>query len=115
MISRLFNSGFKFHFIENSLAAYSLNGMSSSTLPWDRAKLIKECWEISKKSSEHFPEISENQRKKAYIAWILNEVFALPARYFLKPPTSRIIKNIINTIMINFIKKTTINSEYGKW
>ena len=111
MTLRLFSSGFKFHFIENPLAAYSLNGMSSSPLPWDRVKLIKECWEISKKASEHFPEISENQRTKAYVAWILNEVFALPARYFFKPPTARKIKNIIK----NIIKKTTINSEYGKW
>ncbi|BAY87306.1 hypothetical protein NIES267_68280 [Calothrix parasitica NIES-267] len=111
MILRLFNRGFKFHLIENSLAAYSLNGMSSSPLPWDRAKLIKECWRISKKSSEHFPEVSENQRKKAYIAWIMNEVFALPARYFFKPPTARKIKKFITNIR----KKTIISSEYGKW
>ena len=107
MILRLFNSGFKFHFINKPLAAYSLNGMSSSPLPWDRAKLIKECWEISKKSSDSFPELSENKRKKAYLAWIINEVFALPVRYLFKPPTARKIKSII--------KKFTKKSEYGKW
>ena len=111
IILRLYSSRFKFHFIENPLAAYSLNGMSSSPLPWDRAKLIKECWEISKKSSDNFPDLTENQRKQAYVKWIINEVFALPARYFFKPPTARKIKNIIQ----NIIKKNTVNSEYGKW
>ncbi|MDY6896674.1 MAG: glycosyltransferase family 2 protein [Cyanobacteriota bacterium] len=107
MILRLFNSGFKFHFIETPLAAYSLNGMSSSPLPWDRAKLIKECWEISKKSSDNFTKVSEYKRKKSYISWIINEVFALPIRYIFKPPTARKIKNMI--------KQITKNDEYGKW
>ncbi|MEO0842462.1 MAG: hypothetical protein AAF063_26660 [Cyanobacteria bacterium J06643_5] len=111
MILRLYNRGFKFHFIENTLAAYSLNGMSSSPLPCDRAKLIKECWEISKKSSENFATACNNQRIKAYIVWIINEVFALPARYFLKPPTARKMKKFIN----NIIKETTTNHQYGKW
>lgn len=115
MILRLFNNGFKFHFIENPLAAYSLNGMSSSPLPWDRAKLIKECWEISKKSSDNFTEVSDKKRNKAYISWIINEVFALPARYVFKPPTARKIKIKIKNKIKNIITKTTINSEYGKW
>ncbi len=109
MILRLFNNGFQFHFIETSLAAYSLNGMSSSPLPWNRAKLIQECWKISSKASNNFPQVSEKQRKKAYIAWIFNEVFALPARYFLKPPTARKIKSIIKQVT----KKSA--STYGKW
>ncbi len=109
MILRLFNKGFKFHSIETPLAAYSLNGMSSSPLPWDRAKLIEECWKISSKASDNFPQVSQKQRKKAYIAWIINEVFALPARYFLKPPTARKIKSIIK----QFTKKSA--SEYGRW
>lgn len=109
MILRLFNNGLKFHSTPTPLAAYSLNGMSSSPLPWDRAKLIKECWEISSKASENFPQVSEKQRTKAYIAWIINEVFALPARYFLKPPTARKIKSIIK----QFTKKSA--SEYGRW
>ncbi len=109
MILRLFNNGFKFHSIETSLAAYSLNGMSSSPLPWDRAKLIEECWKISNKASDNFPQVSEKERTKAYIAWIINEVFALPARYFLKPPTARKIKSIIQ----QFTKKSA--STYGKW
>ena len=109
MILRLFNNGFKFHSIETPLAAYSLNGMSSSPLPWDRAKLIKECWKISNKASDNFPQVSEKQRTKAYIAWIINEVFALPARYFFKPPTARKIKSIIK----QFTNKSA--STYGRW
>ena len=109
MILRLFNNGFKFHSIETPLAAYSLNGMSSSPLPWDRAKLIEECWKISSKASDNFPQVSEKERTKAYIAWIINEVFALPARYFFKPPTARKIKSIIQ----QFTKKSA--STYGRW
>lgn len=113
MILRLFNNGFKFHYIETPLAAYSLNGMSSSPLPWDRAKLIEECWQISNKASDNFPQVSQKQRTKAYIAWIINEVFALPARYVLKPPTARKIKGIIKHIIKQFTK--TSASEYGEW
>ncbi|MGB3636512.1 MAG: glycosyltransferase family 2 protein [Rivularia sp. (in: cyanobacteria)] len=109
MILRLFNHGFKFHSIETPLAAYSLNGMSSSPLPWDRAKLIEECWKISNKASDNFPQVSQKQRTKAYIAWIINEVFALPVRYFFKPPTARKIKSIIQ----QFTKKSA--STYGRW
>ncbi|WP_414622912.1 glycosyltransferase family 2 protein [Calothrix sp. CCY 0018] len=109
MILRLFNHGFKFHSIETPLAAYSLNGMSSSPLPWDRAKLIEECWQISSKASDNFPQVSHKQRRKAYIAWIINEVFALPARYFFKPPTARKIKSIIKQVT----NKSA--SEYGRW
>jgi glycosyltransferase involved in cell wall biosynthesis len=109
LILRLFLNECKFHLIETPLAAYSLNGMSSSPLPWDRAKLIKECWKISSKASDHFQDVSDKQRKKAYIRWIINEIFALPARYFFKPPTARKLKA--------FIQKYTIMSlsEYGKW
>ncbi len=109
MILRLFLNKCQFHFIETPLAAYSLNGMSSSPLPWDRAKLIKECWKISSQASGNFKEVSQKQRIKAYIAWIINEIFALPARYFFKPPTARKLKS--------FIKKYTLQplSEYGKW
>ncbi|MGB6299881.1 MAG: glycosyltransferase family 2 protein [Rivularia sp. (in: cyanobacteria)] len=113
LILRLFNNGFKFHYIETPLAAYSLNGMSSSPLPWDRAKLIEECWQISNKASDNFPQVSHKQRTKAYIAWIINEVFALPARYFFKPPTARKIKGIIKHIIKPFTKKSA--SEYGRW
>lgn len=109
MISRLFINGFKFYFIETPLAAYSLNGMSSSTNPWNRAKLIQECWKISNKTSDTLTKVSNTQRIKAYLIWIVNEIFGLPARYFLKPPTARKLKS--------FIQKYTRQSlsEYGKW
>lgn len=109
MILRLFINGFKFYYIETPLAAYSLNGMSSSPLPWHRAKLIKECWEISCQASEYFTQVSNKQRIKAYLAWILNEIFALPARYLFKPPTARKLKNFIR----QYTKQSL--SEYGKW
>ncbi|MEO1429127.1 MAG: glycosyltransferase family 2 protein [Cyanobacteria bacterium J06633_8] len=109
MILRLFNHGFKFYSIESPLAAYSLNGMSSSALPWDRAKLIKECWQVSSSASDNFPEISQQERIKVYALWIINEVFALPARYFLKPPAARKLKSFVK----QFAKKST--SAYGRW
>ncbi|MEM9923907.1 MAG: glycosyltransferase family 2 protein [Cyanobacteria bacterium P01_D01_bin.50] len=108
MILRLFVHGFKFHSIETPLAAYSLNGMSSSPLPWNRAKLIRECWKISSKPFHRF-NISKKQRINAYMTWIVNEIFALPARYFLKPPTARKLKNLIK----GYTQKSL--SEYGKW
>jgi len=113
MILRLFINRCKFHSIQTPLAAYSLNGMSSSPLPWDRAKLIKECWKISNKASDYFPQISQQQRIKAYLSWIINEIFALPARYFLKPPTARKLKYFIKQFTKQFTKTSV--SEYGKW
>ena len=109
MVLRLYINGFKFYGLETPLAAYSLNGMSSSPLPWHRAKLIKECWQISCQASNDFKEVSNKQRIKAYLTWIFNEIFALPARYFLKPPLARKLKNFIQQYT------TKSFSEYGKW
>lgn len=107
-ILRLFKSGKIFHYIEQPLAAYSLNGMSSSTNPWDRAKLIQESWKVSTQASEN--QQFSSQHFQAYISWICNELFALPARYFLKPPTARKLKTVIN----KYLKKPVPDS-YGKW
>jgi glycosyltransferase involved in cell wall biosynthesis len=110
MILRLFLAGFKFHRVDTPLAAYSLNGMSSSPNPWKRAKLIKECWEVSHQA-DNFLEIDiKYQRQKSYLAWIFNEIFALPARYFLKPPTARKLKTLIAKYF-----KNSASDNYGKW
>ncbi|MDZ7958560.1 MAG: glycosyltransferase family 2 protein [Aulosira sp. DedQUE10] len=110
LILRLYLSNFKFHFVNIPLAAYSLNGMSSSTKPWDRAKLMKESWVISNKASVNLNSNLKNQRLQAYIAWIFNEIFAIPARYFLKPPLARKLKKILSRFI-----KNPISDEYGKW
>ncbi len=113
-ILRLFLSGMKFHYIDTPLAAYSLNGMSSAANPWDRAKLIKECWRVSTQGAKQWekdlPKDLNSQRRKAYIAWVFNEIFAIPARYFLKPPTARKVKGFIT----RYINKP-VSDEYGKW
>ena len=106
LILRLFIAGKKFHYIKRSLACYSLNGMSSSTNPIHRAKLIRESWKISSQTNTHITK----PRIKAYISWIFNEIFALPARHFLKPPTARKLKVFIN----KYIKKP-VSDTYGKW
>ena len=110
LILRLFISGLKFHYVDTPLAAYSLNGMSSAANFFERAKLIKECWIISKQATKYKGENLDDQRSQAYIRWVFNEVFAIPARYFLKPPTARKVKNIIN----RYIKKP-VSDDYGKW
>ncbi|MCV3213853.1 glycosyltransferase [Plectonema radiosum NIES-515] len=110
LILRLFISGFKFHYIDTPLAAYSLNGMSSAANFLERAKLIKECWRISKQTTRYQGENLDYQRNQAYLRWVLNEVFAIPARYFLKPPTARKVKTFIN----KYIKKP-VSDDYGKW
>lgn len=110
LILRLYLAKRKFHFVNIPLAAYSLNGMSSSTKPWDRAKLIKESWIISQKASVNLDSTLNKQRLQAYLAWIFNEIFAIPARYFLKPPLARKLKKILNRFI-----KNPISDEYGKW
>ncbi|MGI2906440.1 glycosyltransferase family 2 protein [Tolypothrix sp. VBCCA 56010] len=109
-ILRLFISGFKFHYVDTPLAAYSLNGMSSAANFFERAKLIQECWRISKQATKYKGENLYSQRNKAYLTWIFNEVFAIPARYFLKPPTARKVKIFLN----KYIKKP-VSDDYGKW
>ncbi|MEO0969130.1 MAG: glycosyltransferase family 2 protein, partial [Cyanobacteria bacterium J06639_18] len=47
MILQIFLLGYKFNYVDIPLAAYSLNGMSSSNHPWDRLKLIRESWRVS--------------------------------------------------------------------
>ncbi len=110
LILRLFLSGLKFHYLDTPLAAYSLNGMSSAANFFQRAKLIKECWRISKEAAKYNGVNLDYQRNKAYLTWILNEVFAIPARYFLKPPIARKVK-----IFINKYIKQPVSDDYGKW
>ncbi|BAY11975.1 glycosyltransferase family 2 protein [Calothrix sp. NIES-2098] len=110
LILRLYLSNLKFHFVNTSLAAYSLNGMSSSTKPWDRARLIRESWLISNKAALKLGGSFKQQQIKAYIIWIFHELFAIPARYFLKPPLARKAKQLLNKYI-----KSPISDEYGKW
>lgn len=117
MILKLFLSGYKFHYIDIPLAAYSLNGISSSTNPWNRLKLIQESWRVSTQASKYLqknnlplPKKQNMQRLQAYLAWIVNEIFALPIRYFLKPPTARKLKKIIT----NYVRKP-VSDDYGQW
>lgn len=110
LILRLFSSNLKFHSIDTPLAAYSLNGMSSSPNPWARTKLIYESWQISKLADKHLQNNLSFQRNQAYIAWIFNEIFALPARYFLKPPNARKLKSLINRYLAK-----PVTDEFGKW
>jgi glycosyltransferase involved in cell wall biosynthesis len=106
LILRFFLSNLKFHLIDTPLAAYSLNGMSSSPNPWVRTKLIYESWQISKQANKNL----NFQRNQAYTAWIFNEIFALPARYFLKPPNARKLKCLINRYLAK-----PVTDEFGKW
>lgn len=140
MIMQLFLLGYKFHYVDIPLAAYSLNGMSSSTNPWNRLQLIQESWKVSTQASRYLGKtkspkttlaknnvlknntpksnIPENnvpddlnmKRFKAYLAWIINEMFALPIRYFLKPPTARKLKKYIT----KYVRKP-VSEDYGQW
>ncbi len=110
LILRLFLANCNFHYVDTPLAAYSLNGMSSSTNPITRAKLIYECWKISQQTNTCLYKNLICQRNKAYIAWIFNEIFALPARYFLNPLNARKLK----TTIYKYINKP-VADEFGKW
>lgn len=109
LILRLYFSNFKFHCINTSLAAYSLQGMSSSTNPWTRAKLIYESWLISQQTNTCLYNYHKEQRQ-AYIAWVANELFAVPARFFLKPSNARKLKMFVN----KFIKRP-VADKFGRW
>jgi glycosyltransferase involved in cell wall biosynthesis len=110
LILRLFLANFTFHYVETPLAAYSLNGMSSSTNPITRAKLIYESWKISQQTNTCLYKDLIWQRNQAYIKWIFNEIFALPARYFLNPLNARKLKTMIN----KYINKP-VADDFGKW
>ena len=120
MILKIFLSEYKFHYIDVPLAAYSLNGMSSSTSPWNRLQLIQESWRVSTQISKYFsknkslqnklPSNLSIQRFQAYSTWIMNEIFALPIRYFFKPPTARKLKQYIT----KYLGKP-VSEDYGQW
>jgi glycosyltransferase involved in cell wall biosynthesis len=110
LILRLFLANCNFHYIDTPLAAYSLNGMSSSTNPITRVKLIYECWKISQQTNTCLSKNLIWQRNKAYIAWIFNEIFALPARYFLNPLNARKLK----TLITKYISQP-VADDFGKW
>ena len=120
MILQIFLLGYKFHYIDVPLAAYSLNGMSSSNHPWDRLKLIRESWRVSTQTPKHLmkktilpnnlPKHLNIQRFQAYFLWVINEIFALPIRYFLKPPTARKLKQYITKYI-----RQPVSKDYGQW
>ncbi|KST63649.1 glycosyltransferase family 2 protein [Mastigocoleus testarum] len=120
MILQIFLLGYKFHYVDIPLAAYSLNGMSSSNNPWDRLKLIRESWIVSTQTlksltkktilQNNLPKHLTLQRFQAYLLWVINEIFALPIRYFLKPPTARKLKQYITKYV-----RQPISKDYGQW
>ncbi|NJL61888.1 MAG: glycosyltransferase [Methylacidiphilales bacterium] len=110
LILRLFLANCNFHYIDTPLAAYSLNGMSSSTNPITRAKLIYESWQISQQTNTYVDKKLTWQQTKAYISWIINEIFALPTRYFLNPLNARKLKIKIT----RYINKP-VTDDFGKW
>lgn len=110
LIMRLYYSGYKFHYIDIPLASYSLNGMSSSPNPCQRAKLIYESWQISKKADIYLHQNLWKIRIKTYSAWVLNEIFALPIRFILKPVQARKLKTIIRKYL-----PQPVSEQYGKW
>ncbi|MEA5573380.1 glycosyltransferase family 2 protein [Calothrix sp. UHCC 0171] len=114
LILRLFLANCNFHYVDTPLAAYSLNGMSSSTNPITRAKLIYESWQISQQANTHPHSNSLVQRHRTYTAWVFNEIFALPARYFLNPLNARKLKIAINKYIHKYIKNS-VSNDFGKW
>ncbi|RUT02867.1 hypothetical protein DSM106972_057870 [Dulcicalothrix desertica PCC 7102] len=71
--------------------------------------MLYESWLISQQTNTCLYNYHQEQLQ-AYIAWVANELFTLPARFFLKPPNARKLK-----IFVNKFTKKPVADKFGRW
>ena len=108
-ILRAYLSGFKFHYIETSLASYSLNGITGS--PLNKYQQLKESWKVGSEASKKYPKELQAERRKFYLIWSLKEITAFPIKLILKPQITRKIKQLLRKI----IGSKLPSDQYGAW
>ena len=108
-ILRAYLSGFKFHYIETSLASYSLNGITGS--PLNKYQQLKESWKVGSEASQKYPRKLQAERRKFYLIWTLKEITALPIKLILKPQITRKIKQLLRQIIGGKLP----SDQYGAW
>ncbi|NEO98666.1 MAG: glycosyltransferase [Symploca sp. SIO2E9] len=108
-ILRSYTSGVKFNYIETPLVSYSLNGMSGK--PINKFKQIRESWRIGSKIDQQLSGNLRARRRRFYLVWFCKELLFFPVKQFIKPQTTRKIKNCLR----QKIGGKLPSDNYGSW
>lgn len=108
-IFRAYNANINFDFVENSLASYSLNGMSGK--PLAKFKQIQQSWIVGLENIPASEKYLKNKRKWFYLNWALKEILVFPLKPLLNPHLSRRVKGTFRQIMGGVFP----SDKYGAW
>lgn len=108
-ILRAYAAGFSFHYIEVSLASYSLNGLSGK--PLAKFKQIHQSWQVGQQYiALHQPQLS-GEHRRFYLSWLLKEITVFPVKHFINPHRSRQLKALLRKILGGRLP----SDKYGAW
>ena len=108
-ILRAYQSEFKFHYIKNPLASYSLNGITGS--PWNKYQQLRESWKVGYEASKKCSKKVQAERRKFYLVWSLKELATFPIKLIFKPQITRKIKQSLRQIVGGKLP----SDRYGAW
>ena len=108
-ILRAYQSGLKFHYIENPLASYSLNGITGS--PFNKYQQLKESWKVGYEASKKCSRKLQDERRNFYLFWSLKELATFPIKLILKPQITRKIKQLLRQMFGGKLPA----DRYGAW
>ncbi|MEM9399516.1 MAG: glycosyltransferase family 2 protein [Verrucomicrobiota bacterium] len=108
-ILRAYVSGTNFFYVEDSLASYSLNGLSGK--PLAKFDQIKQSWAIGSKYTALVDQPDKTKRTVFYLNWLLKEIIVFPFKHMLDPHTSRKLKKQLRELMGGRLP----SDQYGAW
>ena len=108
-IFRAYQAGVNFSFVEDSLASYSLNGMSGK--PLAKFEQIRQSWIIGSQYTSNADKMLQLKRNFFYFKWIIKEMLVFPVKPFLNPHTSRSLKKQVRSVMGGRLP----SDKYGAW
>jgi glycosyltransferase involved in cell wall biosynthesis len=80
---RAYRADAKFSYVKESLASYSLDGMSGKAS--NRLRLIQESWRVGYNAASELSMSLQAQRLGFYLNWILKEVLTFPIKKVVNP------------------------------
>ena len=108
-ILRAYGAGFSFHYVEPSLASYSLNGLSGK--PLAKFKQIQQSRRVGQRYiDQHQPQLS-GEHWRFYLGWLLKEVTIFPVKHFVKPHRARQLKALLRKTLGGRLP----SDQYGTW
>lgn len=108
-ILRAYGSSYSFHYVESSLASYSLNGLSSK--PLAKFQQIHQSWQVGRQYiAKHQPQLG-GEHQRFYLGWLLKEMTVFPVKHFVKPHHARRLKTLLRKALGGRLP----SDQYGAW